>query len=111
MCTIADQKPALIVYTSLIKISHLLKDRFQMDNNPIPNHIHRRWVEHAARQHMERKLLSPNNDRMAGIGSSIEPTHDVILFSKDVNELSFPLVTPLTSDDGTGLTMNACSAD
>ena len=48
---------------------------------------------------MEDRLLSVDHEGMAGIVSALEAHHHVGALGKEIHHLSFPLITPLCSND------------
>ena len=52
-------------------------------------------IQNSARQKMECVFGTVNDDGMSGIGTTIESSTDVIVFSQDVHQLTFALVSPL----------------
>jgi hypothetical protein len=42
--------------------------------------------------------LATGDDRVAGVGSTLVPNHNVIVWSEQVDEFTFGFVTPLQTD-------------
>ena len=86
-------------------VSHPLLDGldfFQQDHgvhhHAVADHVHRSLAENAGRNRMEHKAVSVKDQRMAGIGATLETGHHLVGGRKDVHYLAFALVSPLETE-------------
>ena len=70
-----------------------------MHHHSIAKDVLASLVKHATRQEMEGVLHFFHHNCMASVGAAIKSGAHVVILGKDVNELSFALVSPLRAQN------------
>ena len=70
-----------------------------MNDHPVADDTLHTPVENAAGPEMKDEFLVLPANGMAGIGASLVPGHNINVLCDEVDNLAFPLVAPLASDD------------
>ena len=77
------------------KLEDLLEQGFQTQHHAVADNALHAVPENARRQQMQYRLVSADDQRMAGIVATLETGNHARLFGKQINDLALALVTPL----------------
>ena len=75
------------------------EELLHVQDDPVTQEAALPLVEHARGNLVEDELVLPHVDRVTGVGAALVAGDEIRLLREDVDDLSLPLVSPLTSDD------------
>lgn len=82
---ITEKEPAAVVDSILIKLLELFKHGLCMDDDTVAENVLALRVENAAGQQMKCILNLVDNDRVTGIGATVEPPTDIKVLGEYVD--------------------------
>ena len=94
-----NDEPAVDVDPPGRKRVHLLQQGDWIDHHAAPDHTPGLRPEDARRDQVQDERVPVEDHRVAGVVPALIPGHDVRLSGQDVDDLSFPFVSPLPADD------------
>ena len=110
MSTSRDLQSSLVVDSVGIKLGQLIEHGRNVDDDTVAENVHASWVENTAGEQMEGILVAVGDDGMAGVGTTIESSADIVVLGKDVDKLALTLVTPLGAKNDAEAGVEAVSA-
>src|SRR5262245_4285405 len=102
MGALADVQPTFDVDAVADESVDLGKQRFRVEHHAIAERATHAFVEDAAGDLVEDEAHVAQVDRVACVRAALVPDDPVRALGEDIDELAFPLVAPLGSDDDDG---------
>jgi hypothetical protein len=99
MGAIAHVEPALDVNAVSNELVNFGEQSFHVEHNPIADGTANAGMEYSARNLMEHERLVGDVDGVAGVCTALVADHPVRSLGKDIDELAFTFVPPLSSND------------
>ena len=78
---------------------NLLDQRRKMDHDPIADNAGHAGMQNARRDQVQNRLLTIDNQGVAGVVAALKAHHSLCLLSQQVHDLALAFVTPLSADD------------
>lgn len=103
--TSRDLESSQVFHAVIIKLGQLIEHAWNVDNASIAEDVHAAWVHDSAGKQVESVLHTIHDDRVPSVGTTVEASTHIEVLSKDIDELAFAFITPLSSqnDSETGL--------
>ena len=107
---VTDEQPSTIIDPVLVQLLQFLEHGLRVDHYAVAEDVFALWVQDAAWLEVECVFCFVDDDRVSGIGTTVESAADVEVLGKDVHKLAFTLIAPLGAEDDAEFGVEAVDA-
>src|SRR5438105_9533149 len=105
MRAVADEQIAVDLYTSIAQSSNFFQKCNRIQNNAITDDTAAAFAQHAARNQLQDKSLTVDDDGVASVVPACIACYHGELLRQHINDFAFALVAPLRAHDDRGLAL------